>query len=384
MANFLPALTDQKLRVQKDVVKNEYRQNYANRPYGQVWRHMAEALYPTDHPYSWLTIGLMEDVEAATRDDVESFFRRFYVPSNASLCLVGDLDEDQALAVAERYFGPIPGSAQAIRPRTPLVSLDADRELVLRERVELDRVYQTWPTVAHFTGDDASLLLLADILARGKSSRLYQKLVVDEQIAQDVTAYHSGRELAGTFGMIVTLRPGREISQAREHLDRELRDLAANGPTSDELERVKNRRLAGFIYSLDNVGGFGGVADRLNAYNTYLGDPASITTDLQRYLEARPQAIQDVAARYLSERPAVVLSVLGRSKTTISAPLDRSVRPVSAPALAFHPPAPQVRTLRNGVELWVIPRRDLPIVAASAVVPAGEGLTSRGRGGWPA
>ncbi|HEU5117085.1 MAG TPA: pitrilysin family protein, partial [Isosphaeraceae bacterium] len=270
MANLLPALTDQKLRVQKDVVKNEYRQNYANRPYGQVWRHLAEALYPPDHPYSWLTIGLMEDVEAATRDDVESFFRRFYVPANASLCLVGDLDEDRALALAERYFGPIPGGAQAIPPRAPQVSLKTDLELVLRESVELDRLYQVWPSVPQFTGDDASLVLLADVLARGRSSRLYQKLVVEDQVAQDVTAYHSGRELAGTFGVIVTLRPGRSMQQARETVQAELLDLSQNGPRPDELERVKNGRLAGFIYALDNVGGFGGVADRLNAYNTYL------------------------------------------------------------------------------------------------------------------
>ncbi len=381
MANLLPALTDQKLRVQKDVVKNEYRQNYANRPYGQVWRHLAEALYPPEHPYSWLTIGLMEDVEAATRDDVESFFRRFYVPANASLCLVGDLDEDHALALAERYFGPIPGGAQAIPPRAPKVSLKSDLELVLRESVELDRVYQVWPTVPHFTGDDASLVLLADVLARGRSSRLYQKMVVEDQVAQDVTAYHSGRELAGSFGVIVTLRPGRSIEQAREMVRAELLDLARNGPSAEELERVKNGRLAGFIYALDNVGGFGGVADRLNAYNTYLGDPGAMTSDLQRYLTAEPEAIRDVAALYVSERPSVVLSVFGRSKTTPTAPLDRATRPEPTPALAFRPPRPEVRTLSNGVELWVIPRRDLPIISASSVVPAGAGAHGPEQGG---
>src|SRR6478735_7199237 len=117
MANLLPALTDEKVRIQKDVVKNEYRQNYANRPYGQVWRTIAEAMYPPDHPYSWLTIGAMEDVERASRDDIESFFRRNYVPSNASLAIVGDLDEDRAFTLAERYFGPIPAGIPAEQPR---------------------------------------------------------------------------------------------------------------------------------------------------------------------------------------------------------------------------------------------------------------------------
>src|SRR5262249_45762701 len=158
-------LTDAKLRVQKDVVKNEYRQNYANRPYGQAWRLMAEAMYPPDHPYSWLTIGVMEDVEAATRDDVEAFFRRYYVPRNASLCLVGDLDEDRALAMAERLFGPIAGGSGAMRPHAPEVVLGRDVELTLHDRVELERLYLAWPTVPHFHDDEAALLLLADILA---------------------------------------------------------------------------------------------------------------------------------------------------------------------------------------------------------------------------
>ena len=146
MGNLLPALTAHKLRVQKDVVKNEYRQNYANRPYGQVSRVLAEALYPPHHPYSWLTIGVMEDVEAATHEDVEAFFRRYYVPANASVCLVGDLDLDAALALAERYFGGLTGGAKAIRPWAPSVDLPATREIELRERVELDRIYRTWPT----------------------------------------------------------------------------------------------------------------------------------------------------------------------------------------------------------------------------------------------
>src|SRR4051812_11839480 len=141
MGNLLPALDDHKLRIQKDVVKNEYRQNYANRPYGLVWRHMAEALYPPDHPYSWLTIGVMEDVEAATRDDVEAFFRRYYVPSNASLCLVGDIDEDRALRLAERYFGALPGGAEALTPWTSPAPLGEGVAMHLHDRVELDRIY---------------------------------------------------------------------------------------------------------------------------------------------------------------------------------------------------------------------------------------------------
>ncbi len=381
MANLLPALDDRKLRVQKDVVKNEYRQNYANRPYGQVWRLLAEALYPPEHPYSWLTIGVMEDVEAATRDDVESFFRRYYVPSNASLCIVGDIDEERAFGLAERYFGPIPGGMGALRPHSPRVEIGEGRELTLRDRVELDRVYRLWPTVAHFTPDDAPLTLLADVLARGKASRLYQRLVVEEQLAQDVTAYQGGRELAGAFGIIVTLRPGRDSGRAEALVAAELASLAREGPTAEELERVQNGRLAGFYYALDNVGGFGGVADRLNAYNVYLGDPGKFADDARRYQAVTPDAVREAAGRYVSGRPSVGLTVRGRPKATISAPLDRSTRPAAAAAVPFRAPVPVVRRLRCGADLWVIPRRDLPIVAATAVVAAGASAHAPAVGG---
>src|SRR5262249_52265156 len=167
MGHLIPALSEHKLRVQKDVVKNEYRQNYANRPYGMVWRLLAEALYPPDHPYSWLTIGVMEDVEAATREDVEAFFRRFYVPGNASLCLVGDVDEDRALRLAERYFGPIPGGSKAGRPWAPSARLEAGADPRLHDRVELGRGYPARPPAPVFHDDDPPLTLPAAVPARG-------------------------------------------------------------------------------------------------------------------------------------------------------------------------------------------------------------------------
>ena len=383
MGHLLPALDDAKLRIQKDVVKNEYRQNYANRPYGLVWQHLAEALYPPDHPYSWLTIGVMEDVEAATRQDVEAFFRRYYVPSNASLCLVGDIDEDRALALAERYFGPIAGGAKALTPRAPTPRLDRDVEIPLHDRVELDRVYLAWPTVPLFHDDEAALVLLADLLARGKSSRLYCKLVVARELAQDVTAYQAGRELAGSFGVQVTLRPGRSRDLARALSDAELAAIAESGVTDRELARVQNGRLAGFFYALDNIGGFGGVADRLNAYNTYLGDPERITSDIARYQAVTPDAVRDAARRYLVGAHRVALTVLGRrvSSPPAAVPLDRSVPPPSAPAAPFRAPRPDTRTLRCGLPLWVIPRRDLPIVAATFVLGGGGARQGPGQGG---
>ena len=396
MGHFLPALDDHKLRVQKDVVTNEYRQNYENRPYGGVSRLISEALYPPGHPYRWLTIGAMEDVEAATLADVEAFFRRYYVPSNASFCIVGDIEESRALDLAERYYGPIPGGAPALRPIAPTAAGPGSHEIELREPVELDRVYLIWPTVPHYRPDDAPLDLLGDVLARGRASRLYRRLVVEDQSAQNVSAYQSSRELAGMFGAVVTLRPGRDPRQARARIAEELADLAANGPTSEELERVRNGRLAGFLYALDNVGGFGGVADRFNGYNIYLGDPGSMAADFARYAEAGVRDLVEAAGRYLTVEPAVALTVLGRSNPSRvmaadsvgsanpQPPLDRSVRPASAPAKAFRAPRPEVIRLRSGASLWAIPAPDLPIVAATAVVPAGASAHASDRAGLAA
>ncbi len=381
MGHFLPALTAEKLRVQKDVVKNEYRQNYANRPYGQAWRILSEALYPPDHPYSWMTIGVMEDVEAATLGDVEAFFRRYYVPSNASLAIVGDIDEDRAVDLAAEHFGDLPGGARAPRPWASTPGLPRGVELALRDRVELDRVYLAWHTVPQFADDDAPLTLLADILTRGRSSRLYQKLVVDEGICQDVTSSQSGRELAGTFSATATLRPGRPWEAARDRIDAELAAVVEAGVTPDELRRVKNGRLAGFIYALDNVGGFGGVADRLNAYNTYLGDPGRVTSDLDRYQGVTPEGVVDAARRHLAGRPRVSLTVKRKPEAATTRPLDRSVPPAPGPAATFRAPVPEVRRLACGVPLWLMPRRDLPIVALSCVVRAGAGAHGPDRGG---
>jgi zinc protease len=374
MAHLLGALNEEKLRIQKDVVKNEYRQNYANRPYGMVGSLLAESLYPPQHPYNWLTIGVMEDIERATMGDVSAFFRRYYVPSNASLSVVGDLDESRAIALAERYFGPIAGGTPALRPWAPAVELPGDRELVVHDRVELDRLYLVWPTVPHFHDDDAPLMLLSDVLARGRSSRMYRKLVVEEQVAQDVSVYQSGRELAGSFGMVVTLRPSRSIERARELVDAELVAVASTEVGADELSRVQKLRTAGFYFALEHVGGFGGVADRLNAYNVFRGDPGLIGTDVRRFRAVTAGEIREVARRYLAGRPRIALSVIGRKETNRGTTLDRKAAPPRSEPVGYQAPRPQILRLGCGLPLWVFPRKDLPTVAGSIVVAGGAGL----------
>ena len=381
MAHLVPALDESKLRIQKGVVKNEYRQNYSNRPYGMVWPILAEALYPPQHPYSWLTIGVMEDLDSASLEDVSAFFQRYYVPANASLALVGDIDLDRSRSLVERYFGAIQGGTRALPPWVASPAIAASRDIVLQDQVELDRHYAVWHSVPHFHDGDAPLSLLADILARGKASRLYQKLVVDRQLAQDVTAYQSGRELAGTFGISVTLRPSRSIGELRDFLETEIAQIAAAGVTEQELKRVVTMKTASFLFALEYIGGFGGVADRLNAYHVFRGDPSLITTDLERFQRVTVDVVRAAAVDYLDGKPRVTLSVLGRKPVAVSPPLDRKTPPQSDPPAIYRAPSPQLFKLSNGIAVWVLPQRDLPTVALTVALPGGGSLQPPSRAG---
>ncbi len=216
--------------------------------------------------------------------------------------------------------------------------------------------------------------LLADILARGRSSRLYQKLVIDLQIAQDVTAYQTGRELAGTFGISVTLRPSRSINELRDLIDAEISDIAKAGVTQQELERVVTMKTASFLFALEHIGGFGGVADRLNAYHVFRGDPSLITTDLSRFRDVTLDGIRAAAVQYLDGKPRVTLSVLGRKAAAVAPSLDRKSRPRSGPPAAYRAPLPETLKLSNGLTLWVLPQHDLPTVALTVAIPGGGSL----------
>jgi zinc protease len=205
--------------------------------------------------------------------------------------------------------------------------------------------------------------------------------VVKDQIAQDVGSYQSARELAGTFAAVCTLRPGRSIAEARDAIDREVARIIREGVTAEELERIKQKRLAAFIYALDSIGGFGGVADRLNAYNIYLGDPGRVTSDFERYRDLTPDDLQRVARQYLDTPGRVSLEVTGRARATTAVPPDRAVKPVAPPPAAYRAPIPEAHRLRCGSTAWVIPRPGLPIVAAAAAFRGGASTHAPGQAG---
>lgn len=317
MGYLLPALTPERFETQRDVVLNERRQNYENRPYGFALMAITAALFPEDHPYHWLTIGSAEDLRAMRLEDVQAFFRTYYHPANASLTLAGDIETGRAFDLAERYFGELPpGSRPAPVRRT--AELTHEVRLVLEDRVEMPRVYMAWLSPAMFGEGDAEMDLLADLLANGKTSRLYRTLVYESRVALDVSAYQSSRELAGFFLLVATAAPGRSLTDIATTIDVELQELTKAGPTKSEMERARAQVEAHFMYRLQTVGGFGGKSDQLNAYNVLRGDPGFFAADLSRYREATPASVREAAGRFLGFDRRVILSVVPRGQLQLA------------------------------------------------------------------
>ena len=319
MGYLLPALTDAKFENQREVVLNERRQNYENRPYGFASMAIVEALYPPDHPYHWMTIGGADDIRAARLDDVRAFFQTYYRPRNASLALAGDVDTGEAFEMATRYFGDLDAGDEPPRVDTaapaPIVS---ERRLLLEDRVELPRLYISWHSPALFARDDAELDLVAEVLASGKTSRLYRTLVYDERIATEVVASQSSREIGGYFQIIATAAPGRTLAELERVVSRAIETFVSVGPTAHEMERCLAQAEANFVYRLQTVGGFGGKSDQLNAYNVYVGDPGFFDRDLDRYRHVTPERMQRVAREWLQPERRVLLSVVPKGRTDLA------------------------------------------------------------------
>ncbi len=316
MGYLLPALTDAKFENQRDVVLNERRQQYENRPYGLAGMAIVAALYPPDHPYHWLTIGAAEDISAARIDDAREFFRTYYRPSNASLSIAGDVKPDDALRLAEAHFGDLdagdPLPPFVVTPPDPQL---AEKRLVLEDRVELPRLYMAWHSPALFAIGDAELDLVAEVLASGKTSRLYRTLVFERRLATEVAASQNSREIGSFFQIVATAAPGRTLVELEAAITDEIARFIESGPTAIEMERCRAQAEAQFVYRLQTVGGFGGKGDQLNAYNVFLGEPDYFDRDLARYRHASASALQRAAAECLRRESRVILSVIPQGRT---------------------------------------------------------------------
>ncbi len=278
---------------------NERRQNYENRPYGLASMAIMSALYPPDHPYHWPTIGAAEDVRAARLDEVREFFQRYYHPANATLAIAGDIETGRAFDLARAYFEDIPaGPAAAARMhRRRRSSAPPKSRLMLEDRVELPRLYLAWRTPRTMAEGDADLDLIADLLANDKTSRLYRRLVHDRRLATEVAAGQGSREWSSAFQVVATAAPGHTLAELDEAITEEIEDLRAAGPREAELERVIAGAEATFVYRLQSVGGFGGKADQLNAYNVLVGDPGFVEEDLRALYDGNDRAVAGCGAR---------------------------------------------------------------------------------------
>jgi zinc protease len=324
MGYLLPALTSQKFENQREVVLNERRQNYENRPYGLAGVAISAALFAPDHPYHWLTIGSADDLRAMQLDEVREFFATYYHPANASLSIAGDIDAETAFQLAEDYFGELPAGNRPA-PVVATAALDQTSRLLLDDRVELPRLYLAWHSPAMFGAGDAELDLAADLLTHGKTSRLYRSLVFEKRIATDVVAYQHSREISGVFQIAATAAPGIALQPLYDVILQTIEELAGEGPSADEIERAHAQTDAQFVYRIQTIGGFGGKSDQLNAYNVFHGDPGYYAEDRARYDGATAHSIAAAVGKWLRARPHVALSVVPKGSGVLALPESTGV-----------------------------------------------------------
>lgn len=311
MGFLLPTMDLAKLNLQRDVVKNERRQRVDNQPYGRADETILAALYPPSHPYSWPVIGSMADLSAASVDDVKNFFRTYYAPNNATLVIAGDFQPAAAKQLVAQYFGPIPrGPAVKRRTTVPAVVIPRDKFIVLEDKVQLPRLFYTWPSVKAFAKDDAALDILAQVLANDKNSRLYKKLVYELQVAQNARAFQESGRLDGKFQVDVTPMPGQKVADIDRVVQAELSNIIKNGISTRELQRAQNSYKASFLNRLASVWG---KADQLNFYNYFVGTPDYVQQDAARYDRVTAADVQRVARTYLG-KPKIVLTVVPEGK----------------------------------------------------------------------
>ncbi len=314
MGYLVDAMSPERVDGQRDVVKNERRQSYENRPYGMAELALDEMLWPEGHPYHWPTIGYMEDLTAASYTDVVSFFKTYYAPNNASLVVAGDIDVDRTRALAEKWFSEIPTGGFVAPLAPPAAYLAEVKTRTMTDRVQLPRLYLAWLTPARYAPGDAALDLASAVLTSGKNSRLYKRLVYDMQIAQDVETAQQSAGLGSSFLIVATARPGHTAEELQQAIDEEIDALRAAPPTARELARAVNGIEASFYRRMERVGGFGGKADQLNGYSTNTGMPDWFNADLSRYRALKADDVQAAVERFLPKDRRVELSVVPEKK----------------------------------------------------------------------
>ena len=370
MGHLLGAIDQGKLDEQRGVVQNEKRQ-YENQPYGMVNELITKGTAPVGHPYHSPVIGSMADLNAASLDDVRTWFKTYYGAANAVLVIAGDVKTQAALAQAKKYFGDIPAGPPVTKYEKWIPKMTTQRREIMQDRVPQPRIYKVWNIPPYGAVETTYLDLLSDVLAMGKNSRLYKRLVYDDQIATDVSAYVDPREICGQFGIVATARPGGDLKKVEKEVDEEVARLLANGPTAEELERVKTEYFARFIRGIERIGGFGGKSDILAMNQTYQGRPDYYKTILRQVQNASTQNLQTTGQKWL-RGGAFALEVHPYPEHEVTqSDVDRSKLPTPGPAPEVKFPELERTNLPNGLKIVVAERHATPLVNFDLLINAG-------------
>ena len=370
MGHLTGAISQPKLDEQRGVVQNEKRQG-ENEPYGKVWDFLTPRLYPSNHPYSWTVIGSMEDLDAAKLEDVKDWFRNYYGAANAVVVIAGDIDPQTAKQKVEQYFGDIPPGPPVIRQEAWIARRTGSQRGVMQDRVPQARLYEVWNMPGWGTADADYLNLVSDVLSQGKSSRLYKRLVYDDQIATDVSAYVDLREIGGLFVIEATARPGVELPRVEKAVDQELARLLAGGPTAAELRRVKTQYRAGFIRGIERIGGYGGKSDVLAQGEVFAGRPDYYKTRLARVQQATPAQLTRSAREWLADGVYKLEVQPYPEFRTLASKADRSKLPGTGELAETKFPELQRATLSNGLKIVLARRTSIPQVRFDLLLDAG-------------
>jgi len=370
MGYMVGAIDQKTLDLQRGVVQNEKRQG-ENQPYGAVEEVIQHDTYPAGHPYSWSTIGSMEDLNAAALDDVKEWFKTYYGPSNAVLVISGDIDAQTARQKTEKYFGGIPPGPPLTRPRVWIAKMSGSHRGLMQDRVPQARIDKVWNMSEYGDEDSDYLDLVSDVLGAGKTSRLYKRLVYDDQIATNAGAFVNPREIGGQFMLSATVRPGVDPARVERALDEELARFLKDGPTPEEVERVRTQYMANFIRGIDRNGGFGGESDVLAMSQVYLGDPAAYKTKLARVRAMSAAQLQNAAKRWLSDG-VYTLEILPYGDLHPASEItDRTQPPPVGQPPELRLPKLERATLSNGLKVVLAERHEIPMVNLSLLVDSG-------------
>ncbi len=380
MGHLLGAIDQKKLDEQRGVVQNEKRQG-ENQPYGKVDNLIAASTYPAGHPYSWTTIGSMEDLNAASLADVKDWFKTWYGAANAVLVIAGDVQPADIKTKVEHYFGDVAPGPVLSHTRGWVAKMSGEKRATLQDRVPQARIYKTWNVPGYTTQDYALLQLVSDVLAQGKNSRLYKRLVYTDQVATAVSAEVGPFEIGSQFQITATVKPGGDPRVVEKALDEEVASLLANGPTPEELDRIKTADYASFVRAVERIDGAGGKAAILGENQLYGGSPDFYKRSLRWMLDATPAQVRDVARAWLSDG-VFVLEVQPFPDYHAAASSNERRQPpaVAAPPALSLPPLVRT-TLKNGLKVVLAERHDVPVVQLNLIVDAGHAADSLAKPG---